>query len=120
MFGLQECEGRIWWQMMAGLFGWQWKMAASQYQTGLNVTKVLLRIPADKAASSEEKTEPAPEKADEFRELEREAAERVKKGLAPPKEIYGTPFRDRIDWSRFPEWSRPSDPEVFEGCGHEG
>jgi len=105
---------------MAGMFGCQWKMAASQYQAGLKLTEVLLRIPAGEEASSKEKTEAAPEKTDEFRRLEREAAERVKRGLAPPKEIYGTPFRDRIDWSRFPEWARPIYPEVFEGCGHEG
>jgi hypothetical protein len=105
---------------MAGLFGCQWKIAASQYQTSLKLTEVLLRIPAGEEANSEKKIEAAPEKTDEFRQLEREADERVKRGLAPPKEIYGIPFRDRIDWSRFPEWARPSDPEVFEGCGHEG
>ena len=120
MFGLQESESRSWRQMMAGLFGCQWKMAASQYQTGLKVTEALLRIPANKEVDSEEKTGSAPENTDEFRRLERQAAERVKRGLAPPKEIYETPFRDRIDWSQFPEWARPSDPEVFEGCGHEG
>jgi hypothetical protein len=106
--------------MMAGLFGCQWKIVASQYQTGLKLTEVMLRVPANKEVDSEEKTEVATENTDAFRKLERQSAERVKQGLAPPKEIYGTPFRDRIDWSRFPEWARPSDPEVFEGCGHEG
>jgi hypothetical protein len=57
---------------------------------------------------------------DEFQGLEHQASERVRQGLAPPKEIYDVPYRDRIDWSKFPEWARPTDPEVFQNCGHEG
>jgi hypothetical protein len=57
---------------------------------------------------------------DQFRGLERKASERVRQGLAPPKEIYDAPYRDRIDWSQFPEWAKPTDPEVFHDCGHEG
>jgi hypothetical protein len=53
-------------------------------------------------------------------ELIHRAEERAKKGLAPPREIYQSPYRTRIDWSRFPDWARPSDPELFEGCSHEG
>jgi len=41
-------------------------------------------------------------------------------GLAPPPEIYQVPYRNQIDWSKFPEWARPSDPDLFEGCSHEG
>ena len=48
------------------------------------------------------------------------AGERIAKGFSPPREIYETPMRQRIDWSLFPDWARPVDPEVFEGCGHEG
>jgi len=48
------------------------------------------------------------------------ALERTKKGLAPPREVYLTPLRNQIDWKAFPEWARPSDPDLFEGCGHEG
>jgi hypothetical protein len=58
--------------------------------------------------------------AEELKDLERRATERVSKGLPPPKEIYNVHNRSRIDWSKFPEWARPVDPEVFEGCGHEG
>jgi hypothetical protein len=54
------------------------------------------------------------------RRLEGLAAERLERGLAPPKEIYDAPYRDLIDWSRFPDWARPSDPELFQGCVHEG
>lgn len=52
--------------------------------------------------------------------LKQNAFERVRMGLPPPKEIYDLPYRDRIDWAEFPPWARPSDPELFEECGHEG
>jgi hypothetical protein len=124
MFLLQENEGRAfyqsWWQMAAGLLGCQWKLMASQYQTGLKLTEVMLRMPVNQRVNSEEAVETTPKRRDDFRKLEHRATERVRQGLAPPKEIYETPYRGRIDWSRFPEWARPSDPEVFEGCGHEG
>ena len=71
-------------------------------------------------ASHAEWGEATSQSGDEFRKLERQAAERVRRGLAPPREIYETLYRNRIDWSRFPEWARPSDPELFQGCGHEG
>jgi hypothetical protein len=54
------------------------------------------------------------------KDLERRATELANKGLPPPKEIYEVQNRSRIDWSKFPEWARPVDPEVFEGCAHEG
>lgn len=39
-------------------------------------------------------------------------------GRVPPelKELYKAPFRDYVDWLRFPIWARPS---ITEGC-HEG
>jgi hypothetical protein len=57
---------------------------------------------------------------EEVRRLQRLAAERLSRGLAPPPEIYKVPYRERLDWSGFPEWARPSDPELFQGCSHEG
>lgn len=48
------------------------------------------------------------------------AVQRMKNGLAPPREIYLAPFRNLIDWSSFPDWARPSDPEMYEGTSHEG
>jgi hypothetical protein len=48
------------------------------------------------------------------------ARERLSKGLAPPSEIYQAPYRNQIDWSQFPSWARPSDPEMFGECPHEG
>jgi hypothetical protein len=53
-------------------------------------------------------------------DLIRRATERMRQGLAPPREVYQAPYRNLIDWSRFPDWARPSDPEMFEGSGHEG
>ena len=54
------------------------------------------------------------------RELLKLAMTRVQRGLAPPPELYRVRDRSLIDWSVFPEWARPIDPEVFEGCSHEG
>jgi hypothetical protein len=45
---------------------------------------------------------------------------RMRRGLAPPPEIYRVEYRRRIDWLRFPAWARPVDPELFDGCCHEG
>ena len=48
------------------------------------------------------------------------AEQRIGRGLAPPPEIYRVEFRRRVDWLKFPGWARPVDPQVFEGCCHEG
>ena len=48
------------------------------------------------------------------------AVARVKKGFAPPAEIYRVKNRNQIDWSLLSEWARPVDPEIFDGCCHEG
>jgi hypothetical protein len=53
-------------------------------------------------------------------QLVERATERLAKGLAPPREIYEAQNRGRVDWLRVPEWARPADPELFEGCVHEG
>ncbi len=46
--------------------------------------------------------------------------ERLARGLAPPAEAYQIQNRTKIDWSLAPSWARPIDPEIFDGCGHEG
>ena len=48
------------------------------------------------------------------------AEQRVRRGLAPPPEIYRVEHRRRVDWLKFPGWARPVDPQVFDGCCHEG
>ncbi|MCA9103226.1 MAG: hypothetical protein KDA63_18855 [Planctomycetales bacterium] len=55
-----------------------------------------------------------------FDELIEAAEERIRQGLAPPPEIYQVKYRRRVDWTRFPLWAQPLDPEIFDGCGHEG
>lgn len=57
---------------------------------------------------------------DEYEQLESLAIARVGRGLAPPRMVYSLPYRNRINWARFPEWARPIDPEVFQESGHEG
>lgn len=49
-----------------------------------------------------------------------EAIERMRNGYAPPREIYQIQYRSKIDWKQFPSWARPVDPEVYDGCCHEG
>jgi hypothetical protein len=44
----------------------------------------------------------------------------ARRGLAPPERIYRVEYRRRIDWTQFPAWARPVDPEMFDGCCHEG
>jgi hypothetical protein len=52
--------------------------------------------------------------------LIRLAEQRVGQGLAPPSGIYRVEYRRRIDWLKFPDWARPVDPQLFDGCCHEG
>ena len=53
-------------------------------------------------------------------ELFEVAALRMRNGLAPPAEIYQIQYRTRFNWNDFPGWARPIDPEMFDGCCHEG
>jgi hypothetical protein len=57
---------------------------------------------------------------EKVRELERLSLGCVEHGMPPPKQIYDAPYRERIDWVRFPVWAQPSDPELFNGSPHEG
>ncbi|MCA9189573.1 MAG: hypothetical protein R3E01_19460 [Pirellulaceae bacterium] len=52
--------------------------------------------------------------------LIRLAKRRARMGVCPPPEIYRVEVRRLVDWSEFPEWARPSDPQMFDGCCHEG
>jgi hypothetical protein len=56
----------------------------------------------------------------DFEKLESLAFQRAQQGLALPREVYALPFRNWLDWSRFPAWAWPADPDLFNECGHEG
>jgi hypothetical protein len=79
--------------------------------TGFKATETILATAAPVAGGTA---------VDQTGDLLARALARTKKGLAPPRECYQVPYRDRIDWSKFPDWARPCDPELFEGCTHEG
>jgi hypothetical protein len=101
----------------------QWQLFDAQYQAGLKIIEALdssggRADPGPVAAGRSPAVKPTSE--DEVRKLERRAAERISQGLAPPREVYQSPYRDRINWEQFPQWARPTDPEVFEGSSHEG
>jgi hypothetical protein len=121
---LQEKENqtvyRCWSQTVAGVLACEWKLFETQYQVGLKIVEAALRIPGGWGASPGERGGAAPQTTDEFQRLESLAFERTRSGLAPPREIYEVPYRDRLDWSKFPEWARPIDPELFQDSGHEG
>jgi hypothetical protein len=98
-----------------------WRCVAAQCQLSTTMWDALLAgsrpgfsPPAEKAEAA------APPGAEVPKTVEEQARQRLSQGLAPPREIYDVRNRDRIDWSQVPDWARPLDPEVFEGCGHEG
>lgn len=99
----------IWSRAMTGVLTRQWNLFDMQFQAGLQMMGMVFGIPGSKI-----------DDADRQQELLRLASERVAQGLAPPREIYDVGVRDLIDWSRFPNWVSPSDPELFEGSCHEG
>jgi hypothetical protein len=120
---LQEKDSQTvygsWAQAMAGVLSWPLQLLETQCEVGLEIVEAALRIPG---APQADPAEPAGAAAasDEFHRLEALALERARRGLALPRELYQVPYRDRVDWSRLPGWARPIDPEVFQGCGHEG
>jgi hypothetical protein len=101
-----------WVRAMANLVCNQWELMNAPYRLGLSVLDALW--------SSSMRSTVTPPKPAEPQGLETQALERMRQGLAPPPEIYDVQNRSRIDWTAAPNWARPADPELFEGCGHEG
>jgi hypothetical protein len=99
-----QCVNRYWSRVTTGLLRGQWAWVDAGFRT------------ADKLLGAAEG--PAP--AGDLGALVRCALDRVQKGLPPPRELYDVKYREQIDWLRFPAWTRPSDPEAFTGCAHEG
>jgi len=119
-----QAESRIefpsWSQTVARMLTWQLNLLETQYRVGFDVVKASLAILGGSKGAAAERLAPAQQPKDDFQKLEARAFERVQKGLAPPKEIYSVPYRNRVDWAKFPSWARPIDPEIFEGAAHEG
>jgi hypothetical protein len=105
---------QYWSRAVAGLLEWQWRMLGVPCQAGQPVLEETMEVPPVRATIS------GPVDPDQVRRLEQQALDLAAGGQVPPKEIYAAPFRDRIDWLRFPAWARPSDPEMFQDCTHEG
>src|SRR5262245_54402693 len=96
------CE--CWSQVITSVMRNQWQLLDSPYAAGIELLDAAVGAPTG--------TRPA------LQTLEQKALERAHKGLPPPREVYQAQNRSRIDWSQFPEWARPIDPEVFEGTAH--
>jgi hypothetical protein len=102
-----------WVRSITSMLWGQWMVV----DTGLQAARTVFGAATPASAPVPPQEKPAETGADKLMQT---AAERMRKGLAPPREIYQAPYRDRIDWSQFSEWARPCDPELFEGAGHEG
>jgi hypothetical protein len=104
-----ECLSRA----LSGMLRRQCEWLRLQQQLGMRMWTAMtpLAPPSDSAAVPVAKNGGA---------LESKTRARLEKGLAPPREIYDVQNRGRIDWTRVPEWAQPADPDMFEGCAHEG
>jgi hypothetical protein len=100
-------ELECWTRTLNSMIWGQWLML----DTGFRATQTVLAAAAPVAEEKEK---------EEGGGLLNLALDRMKKGFAPPREIYLTPYREQIDWTAFPDWAKPSNPEMFEGCTHEG
>jgi hypothetical protein len=107
MIGQLEALGQSWSRAVTSLVWGQWLLV----NTGIQATETILETAAPVAGSR------PPGETGGVLAL---ARARLRKGLAPPREVYLAPYRDQIDWAQFPDWARPSDPDLFEGCAHEG
>jgi hypothetical protein len=106
-----------WSHMVKNLLGCQWQILDAQYQISMEIMESVMNSPPGLSVEQEEARAKGAEK---LANLEQLAADRLRKGLPPPREIYELPYRDRINWANYPAWARPTDPELFEDCSHEG
>jgi hypothetical protein len=110
---------RRWTQDLARkVWAGQWHLLDRQCRAGIRLLDTILGTAVGKEAGPEQADRTAAAQA--ASSLEERARQRTRQGLAPPREIYDVRNRDRVDWSTLPEWARPSDPDLFEGCAHEG
>lgn len=112
-----KAVGEYWSRTLTSVLRGQWGVLDAGLQTVQTVLAPAAAAPNPESTSPRRTSGAAGRGLDELVNM---ALERTHKGLSPPKQIYEAPYRDRIDWSKFPDWARPSDPELFEGSCHEG
>ena len=105
---------QCWSQAVQYLLGCQWQLFEAQCEVSMKMMERVIDLAAGGTTTTPAGT------AEKLQRLERLAAERARAGLALPREIYELPYRDLVDWANFPDWARPSDPELFAGSAHEG
>jgi len=118
-----QTEVPSWSQTLTRILAWQLNLLETHYRVGFGVVEASLDLFSgtnEPEAQARKPYEPEAQARDDVQTLQARALEQVQKGVAPPKEIYRVPYRNQIDWARFPAWARPIDPEIFEGAGHEG
>jgi hypothetical protein len=104
-------DAHQWWtRVLTSVIQEQWKVLDSQYLLGIRLLDVLRSRP---------EVQRQPDLSSPAGNVEQRARERLRKGFAPPREIYDVQNRQQFDWLAVPDWARPSDPELFEGT-HEG
>ena len=103
-------------RVTTGLLRGQWAWVDAGFRTADKLLEAAVEAPAAAGVAARAAAQ-APAGLDA---LVRCSLERVGMGKPPPRELYDVSYREQIDWLRFPAWARPSDPEAFVGCGHEG
>jgi hypothetical protein len=111
-----RCVNRSLSRVTIGLLRGQWACLDAGFRTA----DKLLEAAAEPPAGVDVRARPGAEAVGGLEALVGRALERARKGLPPPRVLYDVKYREQIDWLRFPAWARPSDPEVYTGCGHEG
>ena len=109
-----------WSHIVTNVLAFPWTIWDVQYQINMTIVDSVFGPSTDPGIRSEEPSKAEPKLVEVLPNLEQLTAERLRRGLPPPREVYAVPFRDRVNWSEFPAWARPTDPEMFEGCSHEG
>src|SRR5262245_27761735 len=104
---------RTWSRTLTSVAWGPWRLLASQCEAGLGVLDTVLAALGGERAEAVRAGNPVlPGSPAGVEALERVALERVRQGLPPPREVYAVPNRDRINWGHFPDWARPTDPEL--------
>jgi hypothetical protein len=120
---LTNCRNvnRFWARTLTSMVWGVWRVLDTQYQVGIQILDTASGTPTEAGSPSGEDAGASSATAPGGSEgLEQRAAERMRSGMPPPREIYEVQNRGRIDWSAFPDWARPVDPDLFEGSAHEG